>query len=127
MSAGKVLKSYVWWTHERGSVHYDVMVTLILAFIFLTPLWVHYGDQPKPDLAANQILASVDPAGGMVYKVPAALIHAAGPAPTAQELAAAIAPVSGAVTVNRWEPVREIGGQIVAWRVWGARATPVTQ
>jgi len=50
VSLGKTLKSYVWWTHERGSVHYDVMVTLILAFIFLTPHWINYGDQPKPNL-----------------------------------------------------------------------------
>lgn len=121
MSLGRTLKSYVWWTHERGSVHYDVMVTLILAFIFLTPHWVHYGDQPKPDLASNQILASADPAGGMVYEVPAGLIDLAGPAPTAQELAAAIDPVSGRVAVRRWQPVREIGGQIVAWRVWADR------
>ena len=31
----KVLRSYFFWTYERGSFHYDVMVTLILLFLFL--------------------------------------------------------------------------------------------
>lgn len=124
MSVGKVLKSYVWWTHERGSVHYDVMVTLILAFIFLTPRWVQYGDRPKPDLPANEILASVSSTGGMVYEVPVEMVNMAGATPTAQDLAAAITPVSGPVAVDRWEPVREIGGSVVAWRVWGHRLVP---
>lgn len=123
MSAGRVLKSYLWWTHERGSVHYDVMVTLILAFIFLTPRWVHYGDQPKPDWPSNEIRAAVNPAGGMIYEVPVELIHASGPTLTNQDLVNAIAPVSGSITVDRWQPVREIGGSVVAWRVWGHRPT----
>ncbi len=123
MSAGRVLKSYLWWTHERGSVHYDVMVTLILAFIFLTPRWVHYGDQPKPDWPSNEIRAAVNPDGGMIYEVPVELVHTSGATPTNQDLVNAIAPVSGSITVDRWQPVREIGGSVVAWRVWGHRPT----
>ena len=121
MSVGRVLKSYIWWTHERGSVPYDVMVTLILAFIFLTPRWVNYGDHPKPDIPVNEIRASIDAQGGIVYEVPVALVHAANAMPTSQELTAAITPVSGAVAIDRWEAVHEIGGDVVAWRVWGHR------
>lgn len=121
MSIGRVLKSYIWWTHERGSVPYDVMVTLILAFIFLTPHWIDYGDRPKPDWPANEICASVDPAGGMVYEVPVELIHAQAAEPTDQELASAIAPTSGPISVDRKEAVKEIGGSVVAWRVWAHR------
>jgi len=121
LSPGRVLKSYVWWTHERGSVHYDVMVTLILAFIFLTPRWINYGDRPKPDWPANEIRASLDPAGGMVYEVPVELIHAQAAEPTDQELASAIAPTSGPVSVDHKEAVKEIGGRVVAWRVWAHR------
>ena len=43
---GRILKSYLFWTYERGSFHYDVMVTLILAFIFVTPHVWNYGDHP---------------------------------------------------------------------------------
>jgi len=43
----KILKSYFYWTYPRGSFHYDVMVTLILLFIFVTPLLWSYGDKPS--------------------------------------------------------------------------------
>lgn len=121
MSLGRVLKSYIWWTYERGSVPYDVMVTLILAFIFLTPRWIHYGDQPKPDFPANQIRASVDPSGWTLYEVPVELVGAKKAGPTADDLSKAIAPVAGPVTVDRWEAEHEVGGQIVAWKVWAHR------
>lgn len=121
MSVGRVLKSYVWWTYERGSVHYDVMVTLILAFIFLTPRFWNYGDQPKPDLPTNAIRASVAPGGGIVYDVPVEMLPSQSASPTDQELVNAIAPLAGPITVTRKEPVREVGGHVVAWRVWGHR------
>src|ERR1700677_1218563 len=44
----QVLLSYFYWTYSRGSFHYDVMVTLILAFIFVTPFVWSYGDKPSP-------------------------------------------------------------------------------
>jgi len=118
---GRVLKSYLWWTHERGSIHYDVMVTLILAFIFLTPRWIDYGDRPKPDWPPNEIRAAVNPAGGMIYEVPVDMLPSQSSQPTDQQLAAAIDPTAGPVIVDREEAVKEIGGQVVAWRVWAHR------
>jgi hypothetical protein len=44
----QILLSYFYWTYSRGSFHYDVMVTLILLIIFVTPQipgW-SYGDKP---------------------------------------------------------------------------------
>jgi len=37
----------LFWDHARGSWQYDVMVGLILAFIFLMPREI-FNDQPKP-------------------------------------------------------------------------------
>ena len=121
MSAGSTLKGYVWWTHERGSVPYDVMVTLILAFIFLTPRFIRYGDRPKPDWPPNEVRAMANPAGGLIYIVPAEMAPAANGVPSSQELAGAIGRVAGPVTVDRAAPVREIGGGLVAWKVWAHR------
>lgn len=46
------LKSFVLWDYARGSWQYDVMVGLILAFIFLTPrAW--FRDQPRTPAAAR--------------------------------------------------------------------------
>lgn len=42
-----VLRRLIFWEFPRGSRGYDVVVLLILAFIFLTPkTW--YKDQPRP-------------------------------------------------------------------------------
>jgi hypothetical protein len=121
VSLGRTLKSYLWWTYERGSVPYDVMVTLILAFIFFTPHFINYGDRPKPDWPAGVIRASVNPAGGMIYEVPIEMVQTRGGEPTNQDFANAIAPTSGPIVVDRYAAIREIGGGIVAWRVWGHR------
>lgn len=41
------LKRFMFWDYPRASWQYDVMVALILAFIFLTPRDL-FRDQPKP-------------------------------------------------------------------------------
>lgn len=41
------VKRFILWDYKRGSWQYDVMVGLILAFIFLTPR-DFFRDQPKP-------------------------------------------------------------------------------
>ena len=53
-SFGQVLRSYFYWTYSRGSFHYDIMVTLILLFIFITPQLWDYGAKPS----ANRRLQS---------------------------------------------------------------------
>ena len=40
------IKRFVFWDHARGSLQYDLMVLLILAFIFLTPRDL-FKDQPN--------------------------------------------------------------------------------
>lgn len=45
-----VMKRAIFWSYERGSWQYDVIVLLILAFIFLTPAsWFH--DRPRLQLS----------------------------------------------------------------------------
>lgn len=51
MSEGTSLKRFIFWDYPRASWQYDVMVGLILAFIFLTPREV-FRDQPKPKSVA---------------------------------------------------------------------------
>lgn len=47
----EVLKKWILWEFPRGSWQYDVMVALILGFVFLTPReW--FRDRPKPQHVA---------------------------------------------------------------------------
>lgn len=66
------IKSFVWWSYPRASLEYDIMVGIILAFIFLVPR-SFFHDQPRPfplhsptatqALAAPRIQAFVLPHG----------------------------------------------------------------
>lgn len=117
----RILKSYFYWTYERGSFHYDVMVTLILAFIFVTPFLWNYGDRPQQDkLEPNSVLVKLAGPGSFVYEVPARDVHAGG-APLNDQLQQQIQAVSGAVTMDRVETVKEQGGKILTYRVWAHR------
>jgi hypothetical protein len=118
---GQTLKGYVWWTSPRGSVRYDVMVTLILAFIFLTPHWVNFRDKPV-ERSPHQTEVVVQQEGdGFLYKVDAAAVKGDSDADIRESLARIIEPVAGYVAIDRYEAVRDNKQNVVAYKVWGHR------
>ena len=58
-----LLKSYLFWTYDRGSFHYDVIVTAILLFIFVTPHFVDFKDHPVETVALHSSEVLVKEAG----------------------------------------------------------------
>lgn len=121
----KLLKSYFYWTYPRGNVHYDVMVTLILLFIFVTPHLWNFGDKPSSASSlAHPIQVVGDGDHDMIVSVQAADVQIPSDA-SANEikkaLRQAIEPVTGdAVFVERWETATDDhGGQI--WKIWAHR------
>ena len=65
------LKRFILWDYPRGSRQYDVIVVLILAFIFLTPrAW--FRDQPRIP-RANSIAMLPGQNGGSYWIDPALL------------------------------------------------------
>jgi hypothetical protein len=122
----QTLKSYFFWTHSRGSFHYDVMVTLILVFIFATPHMWNYGDKPSPRAAvAGPIQVVGDGDHGLIVTVPVsnvAVDMSASERTVRKALHQAIEPVTGdAVAVVRWETVSDASGKPMAWKVWAHR------
>lgn len=118
----RILKSYVFWTYPRGSFHYDVMVTLILAFIFVTPHLWNFGDRPSPvPSPEHPILVTGDGGHGVIITVQASDANVpagASDAVVKKALRHAIEPVTGDdVFVEHWETVRDAGGNL-AWKVW---------
>lgn len=47
MSLGRKLASFIWWSYPRGSLEYDIMVGVILAFIFLAPKTCFHHKPPQ--------------------------------------------------------------------------------
>lgn len=112
------IRSYIWWTHQRGSMHYDVMVTLILAFIFVTPHWVNFGDKPT-ERNPHQTGVLVVPNGdGFIYQVDANIVRGADDASIREDLLQVIEPIAGEVKVLRYEQMRDTKGRLTGYKAW---------
>jgi hypothetical protein len=121
----KLLRSYFYWTYPRGNVHYDVMVTLILLFIFVTPQLWDYGDKPsRAPGPSHPIQVASDGARALLVTISDIDVKAppnASDREIRRVLRKAIEPVTGdAVTVLRWETATDMQGNRV-WRIWAHR------
>jgi hypothetical protein len=111
----RALKGYIFWTYDRGSFHYDVMVTLILIFIFVTPRYINFKDQPAdrpPHPAGITVTADGD---DLVYRVEASAVDAQSDDQVRAGLLRAIEPISGNVTLVRFDRVRDRSGRVIAY------------
>lgn len=118
----RTIKGYLFWTYERGSFHYDVMVTVILLFIFIAPLFIDFKDQPAEHVAhQSEIVVTRDDGRGFIYQVDAALVDAQDEGMVRQNFARVLAPVTGPVKVERVEAVRDSAGRIIVYRGWVRR------
>lgn len=121
----KVLKSYFYWTYQRGSFHYDVMVTLILLFIFGTPWLWDYGARPTRGAGpAHPIQITSDGSHGLIVTVAASDVEVptgASDNEVRKVLRKAIEPVTGdAVSIVRWEMATDAQGN-ASWKIWARR------
>ena len=120
MSPLQTIKSYLLWTHPRGGFHYDVMVTVILGFIFFTPRSVF---KDSPNYIAphpNEIVATSDASGAVVYELSASAVRPEESDKPAA-LKRALLPTAGDVTVIRYEELRNGLGRVTGYRVWARR------
>jgi hypothetical protein len=117
-----LLRSYFFWTYERGSFHYDVMVTLILLFLFVSPRFIDFKDRPVQVVPLQHSEVLVKAAGStsnearFVYEIRVDDLHGAK---TDAEISAAILnvvePIAGDVTLQKYAPVVDTKGHIVAY------------
>jgi len=124
----KLIRNYIFWAYERGSFHYDVMVTAILVFMFVSPHLIDFKDKPVETVAlhASEVLVrEAGTSGGssrFIYQVRA---EDMGGASTDAERQVAILrliePISGEVSIQRYEPVRDAQGKIIAYNAWVLR------
>ena len=127
----KLIRNYIFWSYERGSFHYDVMVTLILLFMFVSPHFIDYKDRPVETVAlrASEVLVkeagTSDGNARFIFQIRADEQGGPQVGQTDEERRAAILrvvePISGAVTLERYEPVLDARGQVVAYNAWVVR------
>jgi hypothetical protein len=114
----RTIRGYILWSYERGSLHYDIMVTLILLFVFLSPHLINFKDKPVERIPSSGMLITPDKSGGFIYQIPAAAVNAAGGADISSQLERIIEPIAGAVSITKYEPVKDSAGRTQSYKVW---------
>ncbi len=118
----KTLRNYIFWSYERGSIHYDIMVTLILAFIFVAPRFINFRDKPIPRIPSTSSEVLVRSAGTVgndsryVYTIRAEELQGATTDDDIRaRLLAVVEPMAGYVRIQNYKPVTDASGHLIAY------------
>ena len=120
----RTLGGYIFWTHERGSLHYDVMVTLILLFLFLSPHFIDFHDRPIPEVPQRSSEVLVREAGSsgeghrFVYEIRADDLEGANSSAELQaHIERIVHGIAGDAQILSVKPVTDPRRRVVAYDV----------
>jgi len=114
----RTIRSYILWQHERGTLHYDIMVTLILIFVFLSPRVINFNDKPalqSPNAA--DVVVTPDARGSLVYQISASVITPGDDRSVREQLLRIIKPISGEVSIVSYDAVTDSKGHVRTYKV----------
>jgi hypothetical protein len=115
----RTIRGYILWGHERGTIQYDVMVTLILLFVFLSPQWIDFNDKPVEHYPHRTgVVVTPDGETGFIYQIEGSAVSAQDDDAVRAQLLRIIEPISGEVSIAKVEPVRDQAGRLLTYKVW---------
>ncbi len=124
----RLIHNYIFWAYDRGSLHYDILVTTILLFLFVGPHFINFHDRPVPTVPLREAAIVVKPNGQVggrqryLYEIRSDdLGSPKDGAELSDAVENAIEPISGAVTVLRIDPVQDASHKVVAYDVTALR------
>jgi hypothetical protein len=118
----RTIRSYILWQHERGTLHYDIMVTLILIFIFFSPRVINFNDKPiSRNPHPTEVVVTSDVEGHLQYQIEANAVTPGDDKSLRDQLLHIIEPISGAVSIVSYEVVSDHKGKVQAYRVLAKR------
>ena len=118
----RTIRGYILWQYERGTLHYDIMVTLIILFVLFSPKVINFNDKPIARIPhPTDVVVTADAEGHLFYQVAASAISPGDAQSVRDQLLRIIEPISGAVTIVSYEPVSDNKGKIQSYKVLAKR------
>ena len=118
----RTIRGYILWQYERGTLHYDIMVTLIILFVLFSPRVITFNDKP---IARNphptDVVVTTDAQGQLLYQVEASAVSPGNDDAVREQLLRIIEPISGAVSIESYETVKDSKGQVQGYKVLATR------
>ena len=118
----RTIRGYILWQYERGTLHYDIMVTLIIIFVLFSPRVINFNDKPiawNPHPTAVVVTADAD--GRLLYQVAASAVVPGDERAVREQLLHIIEPISGAVSIVSYEPISDSKGKVQGYKVLAQR------
>lgn len=118
----RTIRGYILWQYERGTLHYDIMVTLILIFVLFSPRVINFNDKPiSRNPHPTQVVVTADAEGRLFYQVAASAVSPGDNQTVREQLLHIIEPISGAVSIVSYETVLDGKGQVQSYKVQAKR------
>ena len=118
----RTIRGYVLWQYERGTLHYDIMVTLILLFIFLSPIWINFNDKPTARIPhPTDVVVTPDGQGHLLYQIAAGAVSPGDDKSMREQLLHIIEPISGEVSIVKYDALTDSRGHVQSYRVVARR------
>jgi len=115
----RTIRDYILWSYERGTIQYDIMVTLILLFVFLSPYWINFRDKPvERNPHPSGVVVTPETGGGFIYQIDGAAVSGKDEAAVRAQLLRIVEPISGEVSITRYEAVHDRQGRVLTYKVW---------
>src|SRR5436305_11649420 len=71
----RTIRGYILWQYERGTLHYDIMVTLILIFVLFSPRVINFNDKPiSRNSHPTDVVVTAQTDGRLFYQVAANVV-----------------------------------------------------
>jgi hypothetical protein len=118
----RTIRGYILWQHERGTLHYDIMVTLIILFVLFSPRVINFNDKPisrNPHPTEVVVVAEAD--GHLSFQVEGSAVTPGDDPAVRDQLLHIIEPIAGAVSIVSYEAVSDHRGKVQTYKVLAER------
>jgi hypothetical protein len=114
----RTIRGYILWQYERGTLHYDIMVTLILIFVIFSPRLINFNDKP---VARNphptDVVVTPAAQGRLLFQIEASAISPGDDRSVREQLQRVIEPISGSILIVNVDEVKDRKGRVQSYKV----------